>query len=104
MNPAAALADLLGQLERAATFAGAVAGHVAAGSRQTSPAELARRRALCDACPLRDHARDACTHAACGCNLSPGMLLPGKLHWAEQSCPAWQWGPEAFESGPAAGP
>jgi hypothetical protein len=78
-----------GLLERAASFAAAVAEHVAAGFPETSTTEASRRLAICHACPGGHYRaeRDICD--LCGCS----MRL--KVTWAEQRCPAGYWPAES---------
>lgn len=70
----------------AASFMGAVAGHLLSGLAKASPEELVRRLAVCAACDdivTREGKPDSCRR--CGCN------LPLKASWASQRCPLGLW-------------
>jgi hypothetical protein len=66
-------------LSRAASFAGALADHVAHGLPHVPDAEKARRLAICRACP--NLMPDGATCNRCGCN------MPIKTGWLNQKCP-----------------
>lgn len=68
--------------ERVVTFAGAVAGHVAAGCPVLSAEETEARLAICHACDQWDNGK--CR--MCGCTM---MSL--KASWADQQCPLGKW-------------
>src|SRR5262245_51428511 len=70
-------------LAKAATFAGAVAAHVAAGMPIVDDDEHARRLDICRDCPEFIADRTACR--LCGCSLIV------KARWVEQHCPIDRW-------------
>lgn len=76
-----------GLLRRAATFAGALASHVAAGCPRADEETAARREAICRACPHLDDLLGICN--LCGCHLKI------KTAWALSECPDKppRWGP-----------
>jgi hypothetical protein len=80
-----------GLFERVATFAGAVAQHVAAGGPKASPEQVEARLAICRGCEFYEAERVRCLK--CGCYLAGDLM--GKTSWAEQSCPLDppKWGP-----------
>jgi hypothetical protein len=82
----------------AGSFVGAVVAHVADGGRKASAEVRAQRAATCNACPLHDPQKDACT--ACGCGVIPALSFVGldlglKRSWASSVCPDSppRWGP-----------
>lgn len=68
-------------LRKAANFAGALAGHAAAGFPQAPPEVLTERLATCQTCEHLDGR--ACR--VCGC------FVGEKAKWAEQECPVGKW-------------
>jgi hypothetical protein len=66
---------------QAINYAGAVAGHVAAGRPQASPELVKLRLDMCAICPERNGKR--CSK--CGCPVE------SKAKWAEQKCPLGKW-------------
>lgn len=86
-----------GLLRRIANFLGATVVHVASGSELVAEAEVDRRLAICQACPMQLFNGVRCTHASCGCGISPDLpAYRSKLRWASSYCPigAWESGPD----------
>jgi len=86
-----------GFLKMLRTFLGASARESAAtlrGDPEMPPAEIARRRAICEsnACGQYMGHEDRC--AACGCNVAK------KIAWRTASCPDGHW--PAIEAAPRA--
>lgn len=81
-----------GLLEQAASFAGAVVGHLAAGAPKASLEQQEARWAACRSC--ENLAGDSCRLCGCGLGL--------KISWADQSCPLDppRWGPVEGSGGP----
>lgn len=75
-------------LARAANFAVAAAGHIAAGAPMASEEEIASRYAICSQCEFL--VNDSC--AKCGCGISRIRGYVSKLSWADQECPVGKWG------------
>lgn len=72
-----------GIITQVATFAKAVARHVAAGCPTVTPEEKVRRLALCRECPEFDAAKTKCRKCGCRLNLKVGM--------ATETCPLEKW-------------
>jgi hypothetical protein len=72
--------------QKAVNFAGAVAGHVAAGMPEVTIAQRDGRLAICrsNQCGLYVEG-GTCKHTKCGCNLAE------KARWADQACPLGLW-------------
>ncbi len=70
---------------QAATAARAVGRFVGSGFKIASPADQAKRRAVCNGCEQRDTVTDRCS--ACGC------WLPAKQRMASEGCPKGFWLP-----------
>jgi hypothetical protein len=90
------------ELERARNFSRAATAHFLAGLPQASDVDVAARWARCvsNVCGFFAAAGEGqgqCRHKSCGCNLrrlgSESVVTPNKLRWAEQACPAGEWGP-----------
>lgn len=80
------------------TFNAAYQKWIDAGKPITPDAELADRRAKCNACEYRDPKKDSCK--VCGCPLEkPGWAVrlltdsPGKILMATEECPKKFWLP-----------
>ena len=72
-----------GFFQKAANFAVAAAGHIAAGAPMASEEEIASRYAICSQCEFL--VNDSC--AKCGCGISRIRGYVSKLSWADQECP-----------------
>lgn len=78
---------LPGKIQIAATFAKAVAKHIATGSKEVSKKELEYRLQQCSICEYR--VEDRCS--LCGCFITSSVLSKGKAYWKDQKCPIGRW-------------
>lgn len=80
-------------VRQAMSFGKAVVAHVASGLAKVDDAELARRMAICEACPEFIPEDRRCV--LCGC----AMKL--KARWRSEACPLGKWGDPRQDDGGA---
>lgn len=83
-SPQPEMPPLLG---RVWAFAKAVTRSAAGGFRRRTKTEIAKRLAICEACPFYDK-----THCLkCGCNCTGTTEYLNKLAWETEQCPDGRW-------------
>lgn len=82
--------------KRMANAARAVSKRASHRGPPCTEAQIAERNAICLACELfrrdsPDTPDGICTHATCGCPVSPRRRLRNKAAWPSETCPLGKW-------------
>lgn len=75
--------------EKAAAFVVAITRYVASGCADVTQEEFDKRGEICQACPIYDHANEAC--GKCGCTVGGKERLIDKRRMKSEKCPDGKW-------------